>query len=186
MSSQPASSPIAASPLAHTAPLALHPIDVERLAPGGAPGELRRLMLFAALQALSGPRIWRHGGRGPDAWDWLGFVRACAAVVFEACLDADGPPPDLAGYAPSWTEGPSPDAAAELLAQWGLVRRELAAVRPGDVVLFAMPAAHAGVVTAVDAECGVRLAHAWWGRALCETWLDDWWRARAVAAYGWT
>ena len=131
----------------------VRPVDYARVAEGGAPGAPRRVMLFAALDARAGPRVWRHGGRGPDAFDWLGVVRHCASVAAESCLER-GPLPDLAGFASSWDDGPPPEAAGALCAVWGLERRDPASVRPGDVLLFAMPAAHAGVVTACDAQRG--------------------------------
>lgn len=161
------------------------PLDAGRLDDGGPPGTPRRVMLFATLEALAGPRVWMHRGRGPDAFDWLGFVRACAQVVVDSCHDATAALADLGDYAPAWDEGPTPAAAASLFRVWGLGEKPLDAAEPGDVLLFALPTAHAGVVTGRDAARGLGMAHACWGRALAETWLDGWWRERAVAAYGW-
>lgn len=161
------------------------PLDAGRLDEGGPPGTPRRVMLFAAIRALAGPRVWMHRGRSPEACDWLGFVRACAQVVADNCHDADGPLADLGDYAPGWDDGPDPAAVGALFVAWGLTEKPFDEAMPGDVLVFALPMAHAAVVTRRDAGRGLGVAHACWGRALAETWVDGWWRERAVAAYGW-
>jgi hypothetical protein len=40
------------------------------------------------------------------------------------------------------------------------------------------PAKHAAILTARD-----RVVHAYWGRAVVETWLTPWWRRRRAYAF---
>jgi hypothetical protein len=172
-------------PAARLPRIAVRPLDLSSVGDAGPPGSPRRVMLLAACLALTGPRVWKHRGRGPEAYDWLGFVLACAQVVADNCFDAPIPLADPIAYGPGWDDGMPVAEAEALFARWGLQPRPVSEARPGDVIVFAMPAAHAAIVTAIDPAHGPRLAHAYWGRALTETWLDPWWRERAASAFGW-
>jgi NlpC/P60 family putative phage cell wall peptidase len=74
------------------------------------------------------------------------------------------------------------------------VRREIVEARPGDVVVFRMaegaPAKHCGVLAATPEGLnprakGARMIHAYWGRAVVESWVGDWWLRRLVAVFAW-
>lgn len=123
---------------------------------------------------------WMHRGRlAFDGMDWLGFVRDC--------LQHATARPDLAdalGYRASHDAGLSMIAASLLIDDWGLTPVGLDGIEPGDVLLFSMPTAHMGVVTA-PARHGSppRFMHAYWAHAVTESWMGDYWRERLVAAF---
>lgn len=104
--------------------------------------------------------------------DCLGLVRG----VWRAVLgpEPEAPPP----YGPDWSE-----AGAELM--HAAVSRWLApapTASPGDVCLFRMrpdaPMKHAAILT----EPG-RIVHAYWGRAVVESRMTAFWRARLAAVF---
>lgn len=107
--------------------------------------------------------------------DCLGLVRGVWRTFF-----GDEPEP-LPAYAPDWAEA----TRSERLIEAGrrhLVAVPLAAIRPGDVILFRwkpqLPAKHAGILTAAD-----RFVHAYDGCAVVESPLGPWWRRRLAAAF---
>jgi NlpC/P60 family putative phage cell wall peptidase len=91
--------------------------------------------------------------------------------------EPEAPPP----YRPDWAELGGRELLHEALGRW-LTPLDLAAARPGDVLLFRMaqggPAKHCAILSAPD-----RMIHAYWGRACVESWLGRWWRERRVAAF---
>ena len=59
---------------------------------------------------------------------------------------------------------------------------------PGAVLLFRMSreacVKHCAILTArPDAEPDARMVHAYWGRAVVESWIGPWWRRRIAAAF---
>ena len=58
----------------------------------------------------------------------------------------------------------------------------------GDVVLFRMapgcPAKHCAILSDLSGP-EPRMIHAYWGRAVVESWMGTWWRRRLVAAFRW-
>ncbi len=95
-----------------------------------------------------------------------------------------------------WREvvGAEPEAVPPYAADWGATGREVLVEamdrwfmpvggwRVGDVLGFRMadgaPVKHLAIVSAPD-----RIVHAYWGRAVVESWLQPWWLRRAERAW---
>src|SRR5690606_21818990 len=89
---------------------------------------------------------------------------------------------------PDWAEA----GGEETL--WAAARRWLhelppGLAAPGDVLLFRMspgrPAKHCAILSAHGEAGEGRMIHAYWGRAVVESWMGEWWRRRLVAAFAW-
>lgn len=125
---------------------------------------------------------YRHQASEKDVGaDCLGLVRGVwREVVGE---EPEAPPP----YAADWAEigGEETLLAA---ARRRLVEKPVAAMRPGDVLLFRMSEGaavkHCAILSAVEGP-EPRMIHAYWGRAVVESWMGPWWRRRLVAVFGW-
>ena len=107
--------------------------------------------------------------------DCLGLVRG----VWRACIGAE---PEVAPpYTPDWAEVLEQETLLQA-ARRHMVEIPTGHISPGDVLLFRMaigaPAKHCGILTSSD-----RMIHAYWGRAVVETRLSEWWRRRLVAAF---
>jgi NlpC/P60 family putative phage cell wall peptidase len=113
--------------------------------------------------------------------DCLGLVRGVwREVVGE---EPETPPP----YAADWAEVGG-DETLLAAARRRLVEKPVAAMRPGDVLLFRMSEGAAVKHCAILSEVGEpepRMIHAYWGRAVVESWMGPWWRRRLVAVFGW-
>nr|RAV98260.1 peptidase P60 [Aerococcus urinae] len=132
-------------------------------------------------EIVAAARLWigtpyRHQAscRGAGA-DCLGLVRGVWRDVYGH--EPEAPP----SYTPDWAEAGGEETMAEA------ARRHLIEIAPedaaaGDVVLFRMrpqgPAKHAAILSARD-----RMIHAYSGRAVVETPLTVWWRAKLVYAF---
>ena len=134
-----------------------------------------------STRALQEARLWlgtpyQHQAslRGVGC-DCLGLVRGVWRALHGA--EPEAPPP----YRPDWAELGGRELLREALER-RLIPLDLAAARPGDVLLFRMapdaPAKHCAIASADD-----RMIHAYWGRACVESWLGRWWRERLVAAF---
>ena len=138
-------------------------------------------------RALAEARAWlgtpyRHqaSARGEGA-DCLGLVRGVWRAV--AGPEPEAPP----AYSPDWAERGGEEALLDAARRW-LVETPVSAAEPGDVLLFRMspaaPVKHCGVLSATgDPE--PRLIHAYWGRAVVESWMGPWWTRRTAAAFTW-
>ena len=123
---------------------------------------------------------YRHAasvkGQGCDC---LGLVRGVWREVVGQ--EPEAPPP----YRPDWAEVGGEET---LLAGLGraLTPTPLDSARPGAVLAFRMqaasPAKHCAVLAAVHGP-EWRIVHAYWGRAVVESWLGPWWRRRLAAAF---
>ena len=141
-----------------------------------------RGVLEAARGWLGTPYRHQASLRGEGA-DCLGLVRGVWREVVGA--EPERAPP----YSPDWAEVGGEERLAEALRRWFRPIRPEAA-RPGDVLLFRMAegaaAKHCAVLSDGSAtQGGGRMIHAYWGRAVVESWLGDWWRRRLVAAFAW-
>lgn len=121
-------------------------------------------------------------GEGADC---LGLVRG---LWREAIGPEPEPPPP---YSADWAETGGEEVLLAALKRWMVeISPEAAAV--GDILVFRMaigaPARHCGVLSQGglkrDAD-EARMIHAYWGRAVVESWLGSWWRARVAAAFAW-
>lgn len=113
--------------------------------------------------------------------DCIGLV---AGVWRELGHDA---PCALPVYSPDWAEIGGHDLMIDGLTKY-LRPVVLGEARAGDVLAFRMRpgavAKHAAILsegTAGDARA--RIVHAYWGRAVVESWLGPYWRRHAVAAF---
>ncbi len=137
--------------------------------------ETTRAGVVAAARVWIGtPYVHQASVRGAGT-DCLGLVRGVWRDLF-------GAEPEAApAYTPDWAEASGEETMAEA-ARRHLVEIECAQAGAGDVVLFRMRAAgmakHAAILSAPD-----RMIHAYSGRAVVETALGPWWRARMAFAF---
>jgi cell wall-associated NlpC family hydrolase len=111
--------------------------------------------------------------------------------------EPEAPPP----YRPDWAEMADGEPLLEALGRW-FEPVPVGAAEAGDVLAFRMaPAAaakHLAILSGPSRACGSpghlpaergedagRILHAYWGRAVVESWMQPWWRRRVVAAYRW-
>lgn len=139
------------------------------------------------MRALIEARTWlgtpyRHQAslKGEGA-DCLGLLRG----VWRAVIGAE--PEVMAPYSADWAERGGHETLLQAAERW-LVRIDPGAARPGDVLLFRMtegaPAKHCAILSAVEGG-ERRMIHAYWGRAVVESWIGTWWSRRIVAAFAW-
>lgn len=111
--------------------------------------------------------------------DCLGLVRG----VWREVVGAE--PEAVAPYSPDWAEVEAGERLLEAARRW-LVEISVEAARPGDVLLFRMsPEAaikHCAILSADDGP-EPRMIHAYWGRAVVESWIGAWWRRRLAAVF---
>lgn len=141
---------------------------------------MRRRALAEARGWLGTPYRHQASARGLGC-DCLGLVRGIWRELY-------GPEPEAAPpYSPDWAERGGEETLLAA-ARRRLVEVPLAQAQAGDVLLFRMtpgvPAKHCGVLSATG-EPGPRLIHAYWGRAVIESWMGDWWLRRRAAAFTW-
>lgn len=112
--------------------------------------------------------------------DCIGLVRGLWRALY-----GDEPwvvPP----YSPDWAEV---GAEPLLLEALGAHLTRVNAAQAGDVIAFQMrasvPAKHVAILSAgvgLD-DPKAKIIHAYWGRAVVESWLGPYWRKHAVAAF---
>ncbi len=114
--------------------------------------------------------------------DCLGLVRGVWRALYGA--EPETPP----AYRPDWAEV----GGRETLlagARRHLVEVRLAEVQPGDVLLFRMaadsPVKHCAILTALPTvhDPQPRMIHAYWGRAVVESWIGPWWARRLAFGF---
>lgn len=142
------------------------------------PAESRRVE--AARAWLGTPYRHQASLKGTGA-DCLGLVRG----VWRETVG--GEPEPIPAYAPDWAEVGGAETLYEAAGRW-LVERPDGRMRPGDVLLFRMaegaPAKHCAILSA-QGPPEPRIIHAYWGRAVVESWMGVWWRRRLAAVFGW-
>jgi len=107
--------------------------------------------------------------------DCLGLVRGVWRAVA-------GPEPEEAPpYRPDWAEAAGEEILLQAARRW-LAERPVTAAQAGDVLLFRMsegaPVKHAAIASGPE-----RMIHAYWGRAVVESWMGSWWRRRLTHAF---
>lgn len=137
--------------------------------------------------AVAVARTWlgtpyRHQAsvRGEGA-DCLGLVRG----VWRELIG--GEPEALPSYGSDWAEVGGEETLLAAARRW-LTEKPLERAVAGDVLMFRMavgcPVKHCAILSGVvGAE--PRMIHAYWGRAVVESWMGVWWRRRLVAVFGW-
>jgi len=112
--------------------------------------------------------------------DCLGLVRGIWREVV-------GPEPAVVPpYSPDWAEVGGAETLLEAARAW-LVEVHPAQARVGDVLLFRMsrgaPVKHCGVLSAVGPTR--KMIHAYWGRAVVESWMGRFWEERLAGVFRW-
>ncbi|WP_421863744.1 NlpC/P60 family protein [Parvibaculum sp.] len=138
----------------------------------------RRGEIVAAARSWIGTPYRHQASMMGAGTDCLGLVRGVWREVV-------GPEPETPpAYTATWAEAPGGNAE-ETMAQ--AARRHMkeigcGAAGAGDVMLFRMrangPAKHAAILSGDN-----RMIHAWSDRAVVETVMGRWWRARAAYAF---
>lgn len=142
-----------------------------------APTSMSRAELLNEARGWLGTP-YRHQAscKGAGA-DCLGLIRGLYRAGMGA--EPEAPPP----YTPDWGEAAG-GARESLLeaARRHLLEKEREAMRPGDVLLFRVmergPIKHCSVLSGEG-----RMIHAYSGRAVCETVLGPYWRARLTHVF---
>ncbi len=109
----------------------------------------------------------------------------CVGLVRGVWREVVGPEPEpMPAYRPDWAEAGGPEMLLDS-ARRHLTETAVDSAEPGCVLLFRMaPGArvkHCAVLS--DAGAEPRLLHAYWGRAVVESRLVPWWRARLTHAF---
>lgn len=107
--------------------------------------------------------------------DCLGLIRGVWAKLYGDMPEA--PPP----YSPGWAERSSVETLRDAAARH-MRPAALHEARTGDVLLFRMtphsPAKHAAILSAPD-----KIIHAYWARAVTESFLIPYWQSRRAYAF---
>ena len=139
---------------------------------------MRAKIVAAARGWLGTPYRHQASAKGLGA-DCLGLVRG----VWREVMGAE--PEAVPAYSPDWAEVEAGERLLEAARRW-LVEIAVEAARPGDVLLFRMsPEAavkHCAILSADDGP-EPRMIHAYWGRAVVESWMGAWWRRRLAAVF---
>lgn len=138
------------------------------------------VVVAAAREWLGTPYRHQASVKGEGA-DCLGLVRG----IWRETAGAE--PAPMPAYRPDWAEVGGEETLLDAARQW-LVEKPAEAMRPGDVLLFRMaegaPAKHCAILSAIDGP-EPRMIHAYWGRAVVETWMGPWWKRRLAAVFAW-
>lgn len=133
---------------------------------------LRQQVVATARMWLDTPYQHQASVRGAGC-DCLGLIRGIWRALYGA--EPEAPP----NYTPDWAEECGQETLLQAARRW---LRPTDDPQPGDVLLFRMrdgsPCKHIGILAAPD-----RLIHAYWGRAVVESWLDPFWSRRLAHAF---
>lgn len=113
--------------------------------------------------------------------DCLGLVRGIWREIYGA------EPQEVPPYGGDWAERGGEEWLLQAFGRW-LVERPDGRMHEGDVVVFRMRpeavAKHCAVVSRLEGP-EPRMIHAYWARAVVESWVGNWWLRRKVAVFGW-
>lgn len=105
--------------------------------------------------------------------DCLGLIRGIWRALYS--VEPESPP----NYTPDWAEECGEETLLQAARRWLWPADD---PQPGDVLLFRMcagsPCKHIAILVAPD-----RLIHAYWGRAVVESWLDPFWSRRLAHSF---
>lgn len=134
----------------------------------------RTKILNEARDWLGTPYQHQASAKGAGC-DCLGLVRGVWRAFYG--YEPETAPP----YTPDWAERAGVETLRDA-ARRHLAEILIAEAAPGDVLLFRMgegaPIKHAAILDESD-----RILHAYWGRAVVQSRLAPWWRARITAAF---
>lgn len=134
----------------------------------------RLQIIDAARRWVDTPYVHQASTHGAGC-DCLGLIRGVWRDLYG--FEPETPP----AYTPDWNErrGDEPLLCA---ARRNLVERGDKNFEPGDVLIFRVdpqgPAKHCGIASTPD-----QFIHAYAGRAVVETYLNRWWRARLAGVF---
>ncbi|TPW06752.1 MAG: phage cell wall peptidase, NlpC/P60 family [bacterium] len=141
---------------------------------------MRDAVVSAARGWLGTPYRHQASVRGEGA-DCLGLIRGVWRELVG--VEPEVPP----AYRPDWAEVGGEETLLTAARRW-LMEIPVQAATVGDVVLFRMapecPAKHCAILSDMSGT-ELRMIHAYWGRAVVESWMGAWWRRRLVAAFRW-
>jgi NlpC/P60 family putative phage cell wall peptidase len=141
---------------------------------------MKEPVVTAARSWLGTPYRHQASVKGVGA-DCLGLVRG----IWRELIGRE--PEPVPPYGPDWAEVGGEETLLATARRW-LVEQPVDQAAPGDVLLFRMAPGcavkHCAILSAVD---GVepRMIHAYWGRAVVESWMGPWWRRRLAAVFTW-
>lgn len=144
---------------------------------------MRDRVVAIARSWLGTPYQHQASVRGEGA-DCLGLLRGLWRELFG--VEPEQTPP----YRPDWAEVGGEETLLQAARRW-LREIPVDTARAGDVLLFRMapgcPAKHCALLSAgaLTGDDEPRMIHAYWGRAVVESWMGVWWRRRLVAAFAW-
>ena len=131
-------------------------------------------IIDAARGWIGTPYVHQASAKGAGC-DCLGLVRGVWRELYGG--EPEAPP----AYTPDWNERRG-DEALLAAARRNMAEREGRGFEPGDVLIFRVaadgPAKHCGIASSPD-----RFIHAYAGRAVVETWMNRWWRARLAGVF---
>lgn len=134
--------------------------------------ELRQQVLTIARNWLDTPYQHQASVRGAGC-DCLGLIRGVWRSLYGQ--EPEEPP----NYTPDWAEERGQETLLQAARRWLVPTTN---PKPGDVLLFRMraesPCKHIGILAAQN-----RLIHAYWGRAVVESWLEPFWARRMAHAF---
>lgn len=173
-------------------PITTLPIDMRLVAAAGEPGTPGRVAVYHALAILNrqpGP-AYTPRARGPYSYDFLGFVREVVSEAMADCHARAVPLDDLAIYPTGFDPGLPVDALRSLIVDgWGMREISFHAARPGDVLVFAMPGAHAGIklpdIVTGPTTTEPRMASVVWGQPGGQQYIAGQWAKNACTAFTW-
>ena len=148
------------------------------LPPPQGEGEVGALVVTSARFWLGTPYRHQASVRGVGA-DCLGLVRGVWREV------AGEEPEVLPAYSADWAEVGGRETLLEAAGRW-LRPVAVDQMRAGDVLLFRMSPGAAVKHCAILSDVGgpePRMIHAYWGRAVVESWMGVWWRRRLAAVF---
>ena len=139
-----------------------------------------RTRVDAARSWLGTPYRHQASLKGEGA-DCLGLVRG-------VWRETVGEEPEAApNYCPDWAEVGGEETLLAA-ARRRLIERPIGRMRPGDVLLFRMseraPMKHCAILSRLGPP-EPRMVHAYWGRAVVESWMGPWWMRRLAAVFIW-
>ena len=133
-----------------------------------------------AREWLGTPYRHQASVKGEGA-DCLGLVRG----VWRETQGSE--PEETPAYQPDWAEVGGTETLLDAARRW-LVEKPVEEMQPGDILLFRMaggaPAKHCAILTAMGPP-EPRMIHAYWGRAVVESWMGPWWKRRLAAVFAW-
>ena len=123
---------------------------------------------------------YRHQAsiRGVGA-DCLGLVRG----VWREVVGAE--PEIMPAYSANWAEVDGEETLLQAAGRW-MPEVPVPQMQAGDVLLFRMSPGAAVKHCAILSDGGgaePRMIHAYWGRAVVESWMGGWWRRRLAAVF---